>query len=132
MSNKSEIALIVDAAATNMNGTEPGGTYTATQEDGHDLYPAASAVVQVIITATPAGTTPTLDVRIQHSADGVNWATLLDMTQITKTGTYPQNYVQAIPTATVCAFGRYLRLQYKVGGTDSPEWVVTSQIQAKE
>lgn len=133
MATKAALDLETDVDAVNMNGTTPGGTYTVLgAADGYDLYAAASFLAQIVITQTPAGTSPTLDVRIQHSADREHWATLADFTQIVKTGTYPQSYVYAVPTATIQAFGRYGRLQYKVGGSESPEWTVTGKIMPKE
>jgi hypothetical protein len=129
--------LMIDVDAANFDGTTPGATYTVMGEEvGFDLYAAASFVAQVTVHQTPGGTTPTLDVRIEHSADRASWATLYDCPQIVAGSGYPKTYVFPFPTpgnasTDVKAWGRYVRITYKVGGT-TPEWVVTGKIMGKE
>ncbi len=65
--------------------------------------------VNVNVTAV-AGTTPTLDVRVEESFDGgTNWVTLYEMQRITSTGNYN--------TPILRASGRHIRYVQTVGGT---------------
>ena len=65
--------------------------------------------VNVNVTAV-AGTTPTLDVRVEESFDGgTNWVTLYEMQRITAIGNYN--------TPILRASGRHIRYVQTVGGT---------------
>lgn len=65
--------------------------------------------INVAVTAV-AGTTPTLDIRIEESFDGgTNWVTLYEMQRITATGSYNSPIMRAT--------GRHIRYVRTVGGT---------------
>lgn len=129
MPSKGPLDLERDVDAVNMTASSPGGTYTVLgDENGYDLYAAASFAVSITAHQAPGGSNPTCDVRVQHSADREHWATLADLTQIT---TGPGTFVTVFPTAAVPSFARYVRLQYKVGGT-TPDWTITGVVQGKE
>jgi hypothetical protein len=78
-----------------------------------DLYECGSGFVAfAVVTQTATGTTPTLDIRIEHSADMENWATLADFTQITTgAGTY---FKSVSPP-----FARYVRFTTKFANADN-------------
>lgn len=59
------------------------------------------------------GTTPTLDVKIEHSADGTTWTDLLTFSQVTATGAKFARQVTS-PTATV---EKQVRASYTIAGT---------------
>jgi len=65
-----------------------------------------------------AGTTPTLDVVIEHSVNGSTlWATLATFTQATTTTT-----TQRLTIAAGASVRRYVRAVYTVAGTGSPSY----------
>lgn len=113
-----------------LDGTTPGSTYTTLGQTSFDTYAASGFAAFVTVQSTPGGTSPTVDVKLQHSPDLINWVDLSAFTQITKTGTYPQSFALNVPgpgTSDPKTWARYVRFQYKVGGT-TPEWVITGQI----
>ena len=66
---------------------------------------------QLEVTAV-TGTNPTLDVLVQDSIDGTNWATIGTFTQKTAAG------LQVIDVATL--FSRRIRASWTIGGTATP------------
>ena len=76
------------------------GSSTATRPSG--------AVGHLHVTAA-SGTTPTLDVIIQHSTDNATWVDLITFTQVTAAG---KERIEV--TGTV---NRYVRAIYTIGGT---------------
>jgi len=75
-----------------------------------------------------SGTTPTLDVKIQHSHDNINWSDLFSFTQVTTVQGIQTKYV---PNDTQFGFMRYLRAYYTITGTD-PDYTFSVTIVAKE
>jgi hypothetical protein len=67
----------------------------------------AAAYLHVV---AASGTTPTLDVKVQHSADNSTWADLITFTQVTAANSYER----VAATGTV---NRYLRVSYTIAGT---------------
>ncbi|SRR5579884_1577416 len=88
-------------------------TLTAnTNSSGIRVGEGAEVHVELAVTGTVSGTSPTLDVKLQDSADGSSFAdTGVAFTQITATGARQQREFKARK-------GRgYLRLAATVGGT---------------
>lgn len=86
-------------------GTTTGFDNTASTANG------ASAYLQV---TAASGTTPTLDVKVQHSSDGATYVDLLTFTQVTAANAYQR-------IATTGTVNRYLRVEFTLGGT-SPDF----------
>ena len=74
--------------------------------------------------AAKGGTTPTLDVNMQYSADKLNWIDSGDaVAQITANGL-------SIKKLTA-NFGKYIRFRLLMGGTASPTYTVTMKLAMK-
>lgn len=88
-----------------------------------DMGNFVEAIVWLPVTAH-AGTTPTLDCKVQYSPDGVTWIDSGDaFTQITTTdGVFFKKL-----TAN---FGRWIRLVFTLGGTN-PVYTVAPAVQVK-
>lgn len=88
-------------------------TLTASgQSSGFNVGVGAELRVQLEVTGTVSGTSPTLDVKLQDSADGSSYAdTGVAFTQVTATGSRQQRELRVRE-------GRpYVRLAHTVGGT---------------
>lgn len=77
----------------------------------------------VVTTAIAAvtGTTPTLDVTVQHSADGTNWVTLTAVTQ--RTDSHANTLLHTFAAQDddyLRPLLPYVRAIYTIGGTDTP------------
>jgi len=98
--------------------------------------------VATVTTGTPTGTTPTLDVTLQSSTDGLNWFDRIHFNQITTTaatqkqfagivsgttGITPTNFGTALGVGTILngPIGAWLRFQLVVGGSASPTFPTT-------
>lgn len=100
--------------------TAYSGIYDAMDsQEVHALLKVASAV----------GGSPTLDVTVEHSIDGINWSTLTGMTFSQVTGTLTASTMVQVKSATAQAW-RYLRFKYALGGTN-PVFVFESQLFVK-
>lgn len=84
-----------------------------------DRYTEASVHVDV---SQVTGTTPTLDVTVQTSADNTNWHAHTALTQLTDSTTAAD--------AQVTNISKYIRLDYNLGGT-TPSFTVTALIVLK-
>lgn len=71
----------------------------------------------LLIEGTVTGTTPTLDMSVEDSLDGVTWNTVITFAQKIATGHLDGN-------AVLGGFGNLLRVRYFVGGTSSPSFPV--------
>lgn len=90
------------------------------------MAPAVTAlVVEVNVTAS-GGTTPTLDIDLEDSFDGVTWNKVTDVNaaNITTTGVTVKR-INLVDTPTT---GR-LRLSYTIGGT-TPSFTFTAKVHA--
>lgn len=96
----------VARTATGNGGDTPPGTGNV--DNGAATTDGGVAVLQV---SAASGTTPTLDVKLQHSSDGTTWADLATFTQQT---TVNGEYVTVASGTTV---NRYLRALWTIGGT---------------
>jgi hypothetical protein len=68
------------------------------------------AMTMTLTVSAHDGTTPTLDVIVEHSHDGTTWATLGSMTQVTTT--------DGSETKTFGPCRQYIRGKATLGGTD--------------
>lgn len=92
--------------------------------DPIDLGSFIEAILFLPVTAH-AGTTPTLDAKIQYSSDKINWADSGDAaTQVTTTNSLTFKKLTA-------NFGKWVRVVFTIGGTASPTYTVTPSIAAK-
>lgn len=89
-----------------------------------DLRPYRGKVVLILNSAAGTGTTPTLDLKVQDSADGsTGWADLLSasevglFTQVTTTDS-----LQAVMVDTEYVRG-FVRVVTTIGGTSSPTFI---------
>jgi len=67
-----------------------------------------------VICTSVSGTSPTADIKLQHSADDVSWADLLTFTQITAV----TSEVKSVASGTT--INRYLRVYNTIGGSSTP------------
>lgn len=93
------------------HGSETSTGTTSGLDNGASTADGAAAYLQV---TAASGTTPTLDVKVQHSSDGSTYADLITFTQVTAANAYERVAV----TGTV---NRYLRVEFTIGGT-SPDF----------
>jgi len=86
--------------AETATGNSASQDQTASSSDGGSAYLQITAV---------SGSSPTLDAKVQHSADNSSWADLISMTQATALGAERKTV-----TGTV---NRYVRANFTVGGS---------------
>lgn len=93
------------------------GTYSSAST----VPPHARKFVIERAVTTITGTSPTLDITVQHSFDGTTWYTLLALTQIVS-GSASSTAAQFLGTSTdyLKPLGNFVRLAYAVGGSSSP------------
>src|SRR5687768_8292984 len=72
-----------------------------------------------ISTGTRTGTSPTLDVLVEHSENGTDWLTLATFTQITGASAHEVKFAAAA-TDYLKPLLPYARASYTVGGTGTP------------
>lgn len=98
------VLTALSAKASTTNG--------ATQDDAASSAQGGKAAVHC---TTVTGTEPTCTVKIQHSANGSDWADLSpSFTQLTAAGS------QVINIAAGTTVNRYVREYHTIGGTDTP------------
>lgn len=89
-------------------------TGTSTQVCGLGQY--NKYALELVVSAA-SGTTPTLDVVVQHSIDnGTNWFTLTTFTQATA-ATTALKVESEVEAATAEVYGDCQRISYTIGGT---------------
>lgn len=131
MSRRQIADISVVAALTTTSPTYD--SYVVIGDDHYDTHEWAGFIVALRVTAS-TGTTPTLDIRIEHSAIGADPAgyttfiTLKDFAQVTTTDSVTHI---PIPDGTIYQFGREIRFLAKVGGT-SPSYTFDLDIGARE
>lgn len=102
--------------------------YDAYKVVGEAKYDTAewSAFTISLYVASQSGSTPTLDVRIEHAVLDPStvpyspWVTLKDFAQVTTTTGVT---VLSFPDGTIYQWGRFVRVLAKVGGT-TPIYVI--------
>lgn len=95
--------LVPSAARTTNSDTGALGGYG----------PMTQGVVQLNVTAI-AGTTPTLDVKVEDSVDGTNWNSVQAFTQVTAAG--------RLVLRITAPFSDLLRVSWTIGGTAGPSF----------
>ena len=80
--------------------------------------PAGGVVVEVAIPAV-SGSSPTMDIVVQESADSSSWQIVSTFAQLTATG----RHTRIVQTAK-----RYLRMNYDIGGSSSPSFTMANGI----
>lgn len=84
------------------------GTRTAATSQSTGFEVSAYHEGQILVDVTAEGGTSTLDITVQTSHDNSTYFDHTSLTQITATGQYRQ---------AITNFGKYVRLEYTVGGT---------------
>ena len=76
---------------------------------------------------TVTGTSPTLDITIQQSADGTNWITLIAVTQrVAGSASTVLHTFAAAATDYLKPMLPYMRASYVIGGTSTPTFNTVS------
>lgn len=84
-----------------------------------------------LVVSAASGTTPTLDVTIQHSIDGgTTWFTLMTFTQKTSTGSELKSEAE-VEAATAEVYGDCIRAIWTIGGT-TPSFTFYVKITAQD
>lgn len=97
--------------------TLASGTVSATgAQTGLELGDRNHLRLDLVVTGTPAGTNPTLDVAVQTSKDNSTWVTVASFTQATAAGTEHKLFGP---------IDRYVRVSETIGGTGGPSFVRT-------
>ncbi len=90
--------ILMESAAKTATGTEPAFQ-----------IPVGRELVVTLNVSAASGTTPTLDVKLQHSPDGTQWADL---------GTaFAQKTAAGLETKAFTGLHGYVRVSYTIGGT---------------
>lgn len=104
----------------------PFETVTATGNgDGRYIGSNMTLRLRPVLGGTVSGTNPTLDVKVQDSADGVTYADMgYSFAQLTASQAAVVGNMSALPVLTlVTADGRpYIRIVKTIGGTASPSF----------
>ena len=93
---------------------------------GVDLQQFVGSVAVMLAAKNTAGTTPTLDIKLQDSADNsTGWADITGavFTQVTDANTSAATLEKIVLNVDACA--RYVRAVKDIGGTSSPAFDVT-------
>lgn len=97
--------------------TIASGTIAATASTtGVELGDRNSLRLDLVITGTPAGSSPTLDVAVQTSPDNATWTTIASFAQQTAAGSTHK---------TFGPLDRFVRVTETIGGTGGPSFVRT-------
>lgn len=84
-----------------------------------------------LVVSAASGTTPTLDVTLQHSIDGgTTWFTLATFTQKTATGSELKTETE-VEAATGEVYGDCFRVSYVIGGT-TPSFTFYVKVTAQD
>lgn len=84
-----------------------------------------------LVVSAASGTTPTLDVTVQHSIDGgANWFTLVAFAQKTAAGSELKTESE-VEAATAEAYGDCFRVIWTIGGT-TPSFTFSVAVYAQE
>ena len=68
----------------------------------------------IVVCTSVSGTSPTFDIKVQHSADNVTYAALITFTQITAAS----SEVKVVASGTTV--NRYIRVFNTIGGSSTP------------
>lgn len=101
---------------TSANQTASGSS------SSHEVPGMTRFAYHLTVTGTPGGTSATLDVTIEDSPDGSNWASVGSFAQVTAAGTIA--YRPVTPTS------RYVRASWTLGGT-TPDFTFSIALFAK-
>jgi hypothetical protein len=119
---RASLATIVatDAPKTTDGSTAPTAYANALTEDYYDLYDCSAFTVFCTVHTAPTGTTPTLDLKLQHSPDGVEWDDL-DGSAFTQMNSATTESV-SVPgpgTSDAKTFARYIRVVEQFNNADN-------------
>ncbi len=101
----------------------PSGARTVTGEGSViDLEKTKELLVTLDVTAA-SGTTPVLDVKLQHSPDGSKWSDLSTV--------FAQKTTVSREVKVFTQFHRFIKVVYTIGGT-SPSFTFSMEATTKE
>jgi hypothetical protein len=105
----------------------PMASVTATANGtGVDVQQFVGSIAVMLACKSTAGTTPTLDIKLQSSADNsTGWADISGaaFTQVTDAGTSAATLEKISVNVDACE--RYIRAVKTIGGTSSPAFMTT-------
>lgn len=104
-------------------------TATTTHDIGEVVGGPLSVEAQLSSAAPSAGTSPTLDVKIQSSLDNTNWTDLIVFTRQTTGAANERKTAQESGDTHI---GRYFRVVYTLGGSDDPSYAPSLYIDWRE
>lgn len=110
-------------------------TITSTSQSTAQPLPAiCKAWVGVVSVTTITGTSPTLDIVLQHSSDGTNWVTLGTFSQLVAgSANSTAHLFAAAATDYLRPLLPYVRASYTIGGTSTPTFnAVTVKLMIEE
>lgn len=93
------------------------GAFTATAVQGSvqdNTNSTSNGLGAFLIATSVSGTSPTADVKIQHSADNSTWVDLVTFTQVTAAS----SEIKEVEAGTT--INRYLRVYNTIGGSSTP------------
>lgn len=129
MANNSQVQMAPQDELLRLTGSagNPYEDVTATGNGVGRFYGADRTFrLRAVVTGTVTGTNPTLDVKIQDSADGVTYADLgYSFAQLTASQAVATGSLASFPVLTVVtASGRpWIRVAKTVGGSASPTFL---------
>ena len=110
------IQLISGTYTATTNGSSKDTT-TGTEKIGTNVPAGREGTIYLNVGGPVSGSSPTLDVTVQDSPDGLTWYTHIAITQATATTTAVKRY-----GTDFYSFGRYVRARCVIGGT-TPSFV---------
>ncbi len=105
-------------AITLINAATINSTSTSTPQT---LPGRCKGWVGVVSVTTITGSSPTLDITLQHSSDGTNWVTLRAFSQLVGgSANSTAHLFAAAATDYLIPLLPYVRASYTIGGTGTP------------
>ena len=124
-----DVVVVKDAGNVPLTAVAKTATFVSAAIN----IPEASFLGVQVLVASVTGTSPTLDVSLQVSFNGTNWATLQDaQSSFSGQGVIALDQLTAAGSSFMqCMFGGvYLRLNFVLGGT-SPSFTITGRVMIK-
>lgn len=104
------MSTVLHASSTQIASGNDSGSVDTLDLSKHVVATRLSKqlIVQLNVTAA-SGTTPTLDVLVEHSIDKINWYTL---------GTFAEKVAAGTELLTLANAAKFIRTSWTIGGTD--------------
>ena len=121
---KGQIVTVTTVSTNTLDFGAPGTVPVADRLMGRDLGIGKSIPLLIQLNAAATGTTPTLQVAFQQSADNATWTTIAETPVLAGGAEGDILELDAIPRGFT---QRYAQLNYVVGGT-TPSYTITAGI----